>query len=101
LLPVSSLHYLAASVPEIFQGPAGCFEFRALCDQLYNKAFPRQLGSDVPTVPASSIHVTPWTVIAESNPPLELDAPIQATASLFLLLDVQVFHRQSFGNMSY
>jgi hypothetical protein len=47
------------------------------------------------------IHVTPWTVIAESNPPLELDALIQATASPFLLLDVQVFHRQSLGNMIF
>jgi hypothetical protein len=77
------------------------FEFRALCDQLYNIAFPRLLDSDVPTVPASLIHVMPWTVIAASTPPLELDAPIQATASQFLLLDVPVFHRQSFGNMSF
>jgi hypothetical protein len=55
----------------------------------------------VPTVPASLIHVTPWTVIAGNNPPLELDAPIQATASPFLILDVPVFHRQSFGNMTF
>ena len=61
-------------------------------------AFPRMLGSDVPTAPAS---FTPWTVIAESNPLLELDALIQATASPFLLLDVQVFHRQLFGNMIF
>jgi hypothetical protein len=47
------------------------------------------------------MHVTPWTVINESNPALELDAPIQATASPFLLLDVPVFHRQSFGNMIF
>ena len=78
----------------IFQCTAGCVEFRAFCDQLCNIAFPRLLGSDVPTVPASLIHVTQWTVIAESNPPLELDAPIQATASPFLLLDVPVIHRQ-------
>jgi hypothetical protein len=32
---------------------------------------------------------------------LELDAPIQATASPFLLLDVPVIHRQSFGNMNF
>ncbi len=97
-LPVSSLHYLAASLPHgIFQGTAVCFEVRALCDQLCNIAFPRMLGSDVPTVPAS---FTPWTVIAESNPPLELDALIQATASLFLLLDVQVFHRHCSGPTS-
>ena len=79
----------------------GCVGFRALCDQLYNIAFPRLLGSDVPTVPASLIHVTPWTVIAGNNPPLELDAPIQATASPFLILDVPVFHHQSFGNMTF
>jgi hypothetical protein len=54
--------------------------------------------SDAPTVLASSIHVEPWTVIAESNPPLGLDAQIPATASPYLLLDVPVFHRQLFGN---
>jgi hypothetical protein len=101
-LPVSSLHYLAASLPrEIFQGTAVFFDVRALCDQLCNIAFPRMLGSDVPTVPAILFHVTPWTVIAESNPPLELDALIQATASPFLLLNMQVFHRQLFGNMIF
>jgi hypothetical protein len=32
---------------------------------------------------------------------LRTDALIQATASPFLLLDVQVFHRQLFGNMIF
>ena len=87
---------------EILQCTAGdCVGFRVLCDQLYNIVFPRLWGSDVPIVPVSLIHVTPWTVIAGNNPPLELDAPIQATASLFLILDVPVFHRQSFGNMTF
>ena len=91
----------ASSCQGIFQCTAGCNEFRVSCDQLYSIAFPRLLGSDLPTVPASLVHVTPWTVIATSNPPLELDAPIQATASPFLLLDVPVIHRQSFGNMNF
>ena len=82
LLPVQSLHYQVASLPGITAGD--CVGFRALCDQLYNIAFPRLWGSDVPTVPASSIHVAPWTVIAESNPPLGQDALIRATASLCL-----------------
>ncbi len=69
------------------------------CNQLYNIAFPGLLGSDVPTVQVSLIHVTPWTVIAKSKPPLALDAQIQATASLFILLDVPVFHRQSYSSV--
>jgi hypothetical protein len=87
LLPVPSLR---PACQGIFQCIAGCVEFRALCDKLYNIAFPRLLGSDVSTVPANLIHVTPWTVIAESKAPLELDALIQETASPFLLLDVPV-----------
>jgi len=39
-------------------------------------------------------------LFAGNNPPLELDAPIQTTASPFPILDVPVFHRQSFGNMT-
>ena len=42
---------------------------------------PRPWGSDVPTVPASSIHVAPRTVIASTYPPLGLDAQIRAAAS--------------------
>jgi hypothetical protein len=78
--------------------PAGCF---ALCYQLDNMAFPRLWGSGVPTVPANQIHETPWTVIAESNPPLGLDALILATASPCLLLDVPGLHCHSFGNMTF
>ena len=59
------------------------------------------MGSDAATVPASSVHVEPWTVIAESNPPLGLDVQIQATASPYLLLHVPVFHRQLSENMMF
>jgi hypothetical protein len=85
----------------IFPGPAGFFP--ALCDQLAKIAFGmllRLLGSEVPTVPANSRHVAPWTVVAESNPPFGLDALIRATASQCLLLDVPVLYRHSFGNMT-
>jgi hypothetical protein len=37
---------------------------------------PRLWGSDVSTIPANSRHVVPWTVVAESNPPLGLDVQI-------------------------
>jgi hypothetical protein len=99
LLPVSSLHYLAASLP-------GNIQLRWLCQvpcvmrPAVQLAYRRLLDSDVPTVPASLMHVMPWTVIAASTTPSELDALIQATEGPFLLLDVPVFHRQSFGNMS-
>ncbi len=88
----------------IFPGPAGVFP--ALCDQLAKIAFPsgmlpRLWCSEVPTVPASSRHVAPWTVVAKSNPPLGLDALIWATASQWLLLDVPVLYRHSFGNMAF
>jgi hypothetical protein len=39
--------------------------------------------------------------IAESNHLLGLDALIRATASLCLLLDVPVYHRQLFENMLF
>ncbi len=64
-----------------------------LCDQLDNIAFP---GCGVPTVPASSIHCVPWTVVIESNLPLGLDVLIQATASLFLLLDLSIVREHDF-----
>ena len=93
LLPVQSLHYQVASLPG--NPPVHCRRLRRVsCNQLFNIACPRLWGSDVPIVPVSLIHVTPWTVVAGNNPPLELDKPIQATASPFPILDVPVFHRQ-------
>ena len=68
----------------ILLSPAGLFP--ALCYQQAKIAFQSIMChglwvSDAPTVLASLIHVEPWTVIAESNPPLGLDAQIQGTAS--------------------
>ena len=85
----------------IFQDTAGGFKFGALCDLLDNIALPRLWGSDVPTVPASSKHVTPWTVIAESNPPRGLNALIPATASPCHLLVVLASQHHLFGNMIF
>jgi hypothetical protein len=68
----------------IFPGPAG------FSPALLSGILPRLWGSEVPTVSASSRHVAPWNVVAESNPPLGLDALIRATASQCLLLDVPV-----------
>jgi hypothetical protein len=73
VLKVSSLHYLASwprnagpcRLLTCFIRPAGRQECSRGCGV--------QICTLV-TVPASSKHVTPWTVIAKSNPPLGLDA---------------------------
>ena len=78
----------------IFKGPAGFFS--ALCDQLAVTNAPQTVGLRCAHCSSEFKHVTPGNVIAWSNPPLGLDAPIQAAASQCLLLDVPVFHRQSY-----
>ncbi len=78
----------------------GCYRFSHLPWLEHKLASdPMLWGSDAPIVQASLLPVEPWTVIADGNTPLGLDAQIRAIASQCLLLDVQVFHRQFFGNM--
>ena len=105
LLQVSSMHDQAAiqasSPQHHIPGPCRLLQ-TTLCDQLDNKALPRLWGSDVPTVPASSKHVTPWTVIGASSPKAILpNALIPATASQCLLLVMLASQHHLFRNMIF